>query len=266
METQQGKLGRRFVRKMIRINHHCSTPRGHIKNTGLGNKLVLNFLARSLSIENNEPLENWMQTKLYAGTDGDYDGIERDKWGYIWPYINHNESNTTIVGRGTNCGYGDEYHQNSEVVELIAKYKDVLVKDFGKRSGVFVHVRWGDLATDRRWSDICNYEYYAKCLSDTNYKKGYLASDTLDHPFIQKLLNEFNLEFYQATPEETIIFGSMFDNKILSLGTFSWWIGFVGNQNNVMHPDQNNYRRWHGPIFDPVLSWNKVSKPYEKNN
>jgi len=243
---------------MIRINDH-----DHFGNSGLGNKLFLTFLARALSLENGEPLENWMQTDLYTGDGKGYDGVNKDKFGHLWPYINYNESKITTVGLGTNCGYGDAYHQNPEAVELISKHKDSLIKDFGKRSGVFVHVRWGDLAADRRWSSICNYEYYVRCLSEVGHDNGYLASDTFDHPFIQGLLDEFDLEPYKATPEETIIFGSMFDNKILSLGTFSWWIGFVGNQNNVIYPNPEDYSNWHGDIFSYMDNWNNVSRPYE---
>lgn len=239
---------------MIRVNHHR-----HARNTGLGNKLFLNFLARALSIENNEPLENWMRTKIYAGEEGNCDGINHDNWGYAWPYINSDESNTTVVGGGTNCGYGDHYHQNEKTVNIISKHKDALIKDFGKRSGVFVHVRFGDLASTRRWSTICSYEYYSSCLSD--FKEGYLASDWPDHPFVQNILNDFNLKLYEATPEETIIFASTFDNKILSLGTFSWWMGFIGNQNNVMCPNPEHYSRWHGPIFECMKSWKIIDDP-----
>ena len=252
---------------MIRINHHGRTPRGHLHNTGLGNKLFLNFLARALSIENNEPIQNWLQTKIYAGNETDYDGVDRDKWGLNWPYINHDVKMTrdTIVGIGQNCKYGDYYHQNKKTIDLISKHKKQLINDFGKTDGVFVHVRWGDLASAKNWSAIPQYEYYAKCLSDTNYERGYLASDTFDHPFIQNLLNEFNLEFYDNSPEETIIFGSTFSNKVLSFGTFSWWVGFIGNQDNIMYPNSDGYSVA-GDIFECMTEWNEVRKPYEKNN
>ena len=93
-----------------------------------------------------------------------------------------------------------------------------------------------------------------------------MSSDTFNHPFIQKLISEFDLEPYKNTPEETIIFGSRFKNKILSLGTFSWWIGFIGSQNNVICPDPSDYGWWHGAIFQCMQDWNMVSRPYEKNN
>ena len=244
---------------MIRINYH-----DHRNNTGLGNKLFLNFLARALSIENSEPLENWLRTEIYAGKEEPYNGVHYDRWGFAWPHTNQNDSKVTVVGKGANCGYGDKYHQNERTIEIISKHKDSLIKDFGERPEgdclqAFVHARFGDLVDDNRLNDICTYEYYTLCLSGLG--GGYIASDSLDHPIVKALCNNFGLKPYNGTPEETIIFGSQFPNKILSLGTFSWWIGFIGSQNNVMYPNPNEYRRWHGPIFECMQDWKRIDDP-----
>ena len=239
---------------MIRINYL-----NHRNNTGLGNKLFQNFLARALSIENNEPLENWLRTEIYAGKEEPYDGVHHDKWGLAWPHINHNDSKITVVGGGTNCGYGDEYHQNERTIEIISKHKDSLIKDFGERSEdvcpqVFVHARFGDTL-----GRGCPYEHYALCLS--GFKGGYIASDSPNNSVVKALCDDFGLTLYNGTPEETIIFGSQFPNKILSRGTFSWWIGFIGSQNNVMYPNPNAYSRWNGHIFECMQDWKRIDDP-----
>ena len=54
------------------------------------------------------------------------------------------------------------------------------------------------------------------------------------HHTLQNLLKVLiQAEVVQKTPKETILWGCRFDHKILSSGSFSWWIGFLGNQNNV---------------------------------
>jgi hypothetical protein len=119
--------------------------------------------------------------------------------------------------------------------------------------GSFVHVRLGDIDKDAK---SCKIEYYEKALEGLN--GGYISSDSPNHEIVKRLSNKFNLEVFQNSPENTLIFGSQFENKILSLGTFSWWIGFLGNQNNVICPVQKEYIEWHGDIF-PFLNWKEVS-------
>ena len=120
--------------------------------------------------------------------------------------------------------------------------------------GSFVHVRLGDISNDA--TRCCEIQYYEKALEGLN--GGYISSDSPNHEIVKRLSNKFNLEVFQNSAENTLIFGSQFENKILSLGTFSWWIGFLGNQNNVICPSQKEYMEWHGDIF-PFLNWKEVS-------
>lgn len=145
------------------------------------------------------------------------------------------------------------FFQNRIVLEFLNTNRHLLVNEFGLRHGTFVHVRLGDILNDNY---SCKIDYYQKALHGIS--GGYISSDSPSHDIIKKLSNEFDLKIFENSSEETIIFGCQFENKILSLGTFSWWIGFLGNQNNTICPIQKEYRQWHGDIF-PFLNWREVS-------
>ena len=256
----------------IKINHLDPTPRSgpvvrHAPNCSLGNKLFQLFFAAALALEKEEVLCNWMRTKLYTGSQDKADISYEDQWGYKWGELRRHPDYfpLTFVGFGAGKSRDDIYCQNPKVVELISKHKNKIVSDFGKNDGVFVHVRLGDLVDTDRLELVPTYEYYRHCLSQTNFSRGFIGSDSPDHPLTQRLLREFNLEFYDDTPENTIAFGSTFENKILSLGTFSWWIGFIGNQNNVIYPCVHEFPFWHGQIFEPMTDWNCISKEIYNN-
>jgi hypothetical protein len=145
------------------------------------------------------------------------------------------------------------FFQNKDLLKHFNKNQNIINNNKELIKGTFVHVRLGDIVNDSR---SCKIQYYKKALQGLN--GGCISSDSPNNDIIKKLSDEFNLEIFESSPEETIIFGSQFDNKILSLGTFSWWIGFLGNQNNVICPIQKEYREWHGDIF-PFLNWKEVS-------
>jgi hypothetical protein len=107
---------------------------------------------------------------------------------------------------------------------------------------VFVHLRLDDATHQSP-----GLEYYIACLERLNFPKGYVSSDSPNHPFVTHLIENCNLILYHDTPINTINFGKNFKNLILSGGTFSWWIGFLSKAKNVFFPKDKI--KWHGDIF-----------------
>tara|TARA_R110002051_G_scaffold100986_1_gene171656 strand:- start:29 stop:760 length:732 start_codon:yes stop_codon:yes gene_type:complete len=243
---------------MIKINSQI-----HVSDSGFGNKLFLSCFAECYAIKTKQKLFNWLATDiLRAGRWARGAGVsKKDNVNIEWKHLDVDigDQECSIVGEGTTLST-NSFHQSPDDIALMKKYKNLVVEDFGRRDGVFVHVRAARLRSDH----VPSVEYYKSCLRDSFF--GYLSSDDPEDDRVKYLLDNFNLKLYEETPEKTIIFASMFEHKVLSLGAFSWWIGFIGNQNNVMCPYPKDYQIWHGEIFEPMTEWNMIRKPYEKNN
>ncbi len=145
--------------------------------------------------------------------------------------------------------------------EFVKKYKNEILACFNmeneKIDGTFVHYRLGDLQ-DKHWhpNAVVHLNYYRKALNRINNKNNncYISSDSPEHEFVKTLQKEFNLKTFTGSPKETIAFASKFDHKVLSFGSFSWWIGFLGNQSDIIYGtgiDENGvpYEKWSGDDF-----------------
>ena len=215
----------------VKINYskHGGSPSGSLPNTGLGNRLFMYFYGVFRCVKG-------YNTKIVEESDLDDEG---KMWTHPKKFA------TTFIEKfhgakesDRNCdhiGFPHAYHQGKHDIKQLMNQRDMVVRDFGKESGTFVHVRLGDFLRPDLEHLIAPLDYYRKCL--TGLPGGYIASDSPEHEIVQTLISEFDLKVFVSTAEKTMIFGSKFENKVLSRETFSWWIGFIGNQNNVLYPE-----------------------------
>jgi len=118
---------------------------------------------------------------------------------------------------------------------------------------VFVHVRLGD----KMGQNISSKEYFTKALQSIPFKGGFIASDTPNHPIVQELLQEYNLTLVRDTEVRTIQLASTCCYQVLSQGTFSFMMGLLGFDTELVQWPQIK-QPWHGDIF-VFPEWKEVS-------
>lgn len=118
-----------------------------------------------------------------------------------------------------------------------------LIKPYIKgNNDVFVHVRLGDVP------QYCpSLKYFESILSEIKFDKGYIASDSINHPLCKTLINKYKLIPYLANEVDTIQFANTCKYLVLSNGTFSWMMGFLGYFSTVYYPIMKVV--WHGDIY-----------------
>ena len=126
------------------------------------------------------------------------------------------------------------YHKN--LVDKIISKREIV-----KKNTVFVHVRLGDAEQVNHGID-----YYRSVLNTISFNEGFISSDSPNHDIIKKLSQEYNLNLFYSSPIDTILFGSQCEHRVLSGGTFSWWIGVLGDNTNVYCRKEPKF---HGDIF-----------------
>jgi hypothetical protein len=138
--------------------------------------------------------------------------------------------------------YLKKYFDDNNLFEQV-KIKNIYNSKYNKNNDMFVHVRLGDILIS---NNNLPFEYYDNIISTMKFENGYISSDTINHEICQKLINKYNLIKIELNEIQTIMYGSTCKYIVLSEGTFSWLIGFLGIYSKVYVPKNN---RWHGDIF-----------------
>ena len=115
---------------------------------------------------------------------------------------------------------------------------------YNQNTDVFVHVRIGDLENKNLTPGV---EYYEKILNSIGFTNGYISTDTPHHPFVEHLVQKYNLHYFLDNEITTIQFGSTCKYIVTASGTFSWLIALLGFHSDVYYP--KDCLTWHGDIY-----------------
>lgn len=150
----------------------------------------------------------------------------------------------------------DTFCQFDFIANLFYENRKYLMgqKDFYNNNDLFIHVRLDDILYG---NNHMSFNYYDSIIKTINFTQGYISSDTENHSIIKMLISRYDLQLISLKPEDTIIFASHCKHKVLSMGTFSWWIGFLGCQDNVFCPNYETSPRWVGNIYTNK-KWNYI--------
>lgn len=105
------------------------------------------------------------------------------------------------------------------------------------------------------------YKYYANTINlikkNNEVENIYVSSDNPKHDIIQRIIKEFNAKLFNKDEIKTIQFGSTCKYIILSHGSFSAIIGWLGFNSQVYYKKYIKGKIWHGDMFS-VNGWNEI--------
>jgi hypothetical protein len=146
------------------------------------------------------------------------------------------------------------FFQNKFVVDEIVKIKDEFFNlNYNTKDDIFLHYRIGDINNTKCMLPIYYYKEAIEYFGNKN--KIYISSDSPNHQNVRELIKNYDCELINESPIETIKFAKNFTKIILSEGTFSWWIGFLSKNSEVVC-NKRKYK-WHGDIF--LDNWHKLN-------
>jgi len=153
---------------------------------------------------------------------------------------------------GVNIILSDVYFQNPETAKRIReninketiKNNNIFANRYNNNNDVYIHVRLGDLQ-DRNLTP--GFDYYDKVLSSISFENGFISTDSINDPLIERLVNKYKLNILLTDEVQTIQFGSTCKYIVTAGGTFSWMIAVLGFYSTIFYP--KDFLTWHGNIY-----------------
>lgn len=156
----------------------------------------------------------------------------------------------------------EQYFQTQTISKRIKAYIDLhrhsiinrnpFQNRYNHNNDVFIHIRLGDVAQYNP-----GLAYYKKAIEECAPTGTiYLSTDEPSHPIVQELQKYPNTTLLSYDEIQTIQFGSTCRFIILSHGSFSAVIGYMGFLSTVYYPPHTH--RWYGDMFS-IDGWKEIS-------
>jgi len=148
-----------------------------------------------------------------------------------------------------------------QIKEHVLKYRKEMKEMYNPQylerdpKEMIVVVRLGEIAG---WRAALPLEYYIDAIERINFTKGYITSDSMEHPIVTSLIQKYKLiPYYQKDPLAKLDFAKDFNQMVLSEGTYCWWIGALSRAETIICNNRNDVHHWHGDIF-VYPEWTKL--------
>jgi len=147
----------------------------------------------------------------------------------IYKYLNRQDIKTKIMEKNP---YNERYNNNQDC---------------------FVHLRLDDAIY---WNP--GFVYYDKAISSIPFDQLYISSDQIEHDICKKIIEKYpTTKIIDYDKFQTIQFASTNKHIILSHGSFSACIGYLGFYSNVYYPMYEAGKMWYGDMFS-IPGWNCI--------
>ncbi len=218
-----------------------SADKGRLCNQIIRN-LSLSLLAKKYDLyveySNFDNINNKLGIKLFIGNQKYDETIAINDDNYMH-YLKNDVKNNK------NFDLMNGFFQDEEITTILFNHlkdnKDNIINKnnyrerYNNNNDIFIHIRLTDVSKFNPGID-----YYIHCLNLIKYDNIYIGTDNFNDDLIKKLKNLYpNIIFFKEDPIKTIQFGSTCKNIILSHGTFSAIIGYIGFFSNVYFPNIN---------------------------
>lgn len=216
-----------------------------MSKTGENNGRLCNQIIRNLSLSilakkydlyveysNYDNINNKLGIELFVGNKKYNETITINNHNYM-TYFNNNIKNNA------NFDFMKDYFQSEEITTILHNHlrnnmKNIIDKNpykerYKNNNDIFLHIRLTDA---KQWN--VGLDYYIHCINLLNYDNIYIGSDNFNDELIKKIKTLYpKIIFINKNPVETIQFGSTCKNIILSHGSFSAVIGYLGFFSNI---------------------------------